>query len=446
MKKRTMISIIAIASALVLVLACAYVYFFYGPQAKKGKDGSEVIFQCAPESIEKISVAVGNYSYSLVKGENTWFLAGQDGKKLIDKSVSEALTVFSLIKGEEIKSIKDVSFDRTITVDKGIGEFKFNLAKKDNMYYLKDRKDKVYSISQVVYSIAERDENFYRDKSIFADAASINNKFISYNYKFSDSEKGKSEINVRLKNSSEVKRFSTESQYILDKPFVRSVDADVFERKLTKFAELEAKSFVLDAKSEADLSLFGLDFKSRKVLTVKTEEKNFVLYIGKSVDNEGIVYCMLANDNEVFTVSENSLEFLSDDPYEIIEKSLFAFNKDFVKKISVSGSGINIDITSDAGGFYIGNTPVSKESFEKAYGELESVQISFVGDENVKSTEELLKININLADGTIFSWSVIKAANEKILVSENDVLFFEIDKKEFDKLKESLKSFEKIPI
>lgn len=441
MKKRT-ICIIAVASALILILTGIFIGFSYF--SRIADDENKVIFQCDPENIEKINVAVGNYSYSLIKGETGWHLKGQESKKLIDKSVNEALTVLSQIKGKQIKKPEKLSFDTVITIGKVLGEAKFNLAKKDNAYYLKDKKGDVYSISQVVYSISERDENFYRDKMVFP-SGNKENKFVSYSYRFNSDGK-MSEINVRLKNASEVKRYSLSSQYIMDKPFVRSVDAPMFENLLTRLSRLEAKSFVLDAKSEADLSLFGLDKESRSVLTLSLENKKFVLYIGKSVDDEGIVYGMLSSDNEVFTISEEKLEFLSHEPFDLIEKSLFDFNEEHIRKISVKAGKTVFDISKENDSYFIGKTPLSKSSFDDILNKLKSVKVSFAGTEKVKKSSELLEVTIYLADGYICKFSGFSSENGKIIVAENDKLFFEINKEDFENFKENLIGFENIAI
>lgn len=448
MKKQTVRSIV-LTVALLLVIACCFGVYMYvkGRNAEKKSGSGDIIFQCSPDSIDSISVKNGNYFYELEKDDGLWELDGDEDKVLNQQSVKEAVTVFSLIKGTETTLKTNPVFSIRVEIDKAVGDFKFELAKDNSNYYLKTKRGKIYSISQLLYSVAERNAEFYRDKtvtSIKSFGEEGENKFVSYSFKYKDDKGNPQEISVRLKNAAEVLKYDTSSRYMLDSPYARSVDAVAFESKvLSKIPLISAEGFISETTS--NLSIFGLDKASRGVLTVKYDNQAFVLYVGKPTEDISRIYCMLPDSDEVITVSTQSLDFLGYDAFEFVDKSIFPYNADYVRSVQIESGDMKISVRCDKDSCYVNDGPVAKKTFEDFEHELKKLRAVSIEEEALPGSE-LMKVTIEGTDGETAFYRVIKTQDEKIIISENDKIFLKTDEKELDAFTEYLKQLEKASV
>lgn len=445
MKKQTVRYIVIAVISLLLVLACCFGIYVYlsGRNSHQGK--SVEIIGFSPETVESIKITNGNYHYELEKDDGFWRLEDNEDKILVQQSVKEAVNVFSLIKGTEVKLKESPAFSIRVEIEKSFSDIIFMLAKADGKYYLKTSKDKIYEVSQVIYSVADRKADFYRDKTV-TDIRSFGkegeNKFVSYNYKFKDDDGKTKETNLRLKNASEVSRYDSSSQYMMTTPYVRAVDKDVFEEKvLTKIPLITVENFVYE---KAELSEFGLDKNSRGVLTVKYDNKTFVLYVGDDVENSGEVYCMTPGIKEVFTVKRETLDFLAYSGFEYADKNLFPYNESYIKNVRIKSGKLDVNIKSQGESFYVDETPVSNEIKESFFEELKKIKISSI-EKSASGGAEIMQITITGSDGASFNYKVLKTNDEKILISEGN-MYLKADIKDINAFLEYLKQLEKTPV
>ena len=447
MKKQTARYIVITVVSVLLVLVCCFGMYMYFSGRNAAKGESEVIFQFSPESVESIRISNGNYSYELEKDDGLWKIEDNEDKKIIQQSVNEAINVFSLVKGTEVKMQGEPLYTIRVEIDRTFGETVFELAKDNENYYLKNKRGKIYVVSQVLYSVAERDADYYRDKtvtSIKSLGADGENKFVSYNFKYKDEDGKTLETNVRLKNASEVLKYDNSSQYMMNVPYLRTVDATDFESKiLTKIPDIKIEKFI----SEGNLSLspYGLDEKTRGILTIRYDNTSFILYVGKRAENSGEIYCMLPGSKEVFTVKSSALDFLGYNNFEFINKSVFPYNIDYIRNVRIQSEGLSYSIRSDGTNFFINERPVSKETVEGFFEELKNLKATTIDTEKYEG-DEVMKVTLTGSDGVSTAYRVFKTIDEKIIVSEGGKVFLRIDNEVIETFKESLKQLEKTPI
>lgn len=447
MKKHTVRYIVLSIIALLLAAACCAGAYMLLNGRNAGAGESKVIFECSPESVESIRIIKGNYRYELEKDDGVWEFDEDERELPVQQSVIEAVNVFSSIKGTEVKPETEPLFSIRVEIDREFGDEVFELAKDNEKYYLKNKRGKIYAVSQVLYSVADREKGYYRDKTVVpikSFGAEGENKFVSYNFKYKDADGKTNEINVRLKNAAEVKRYENSSHYMMDVPYLRTVDAVDFESKvLTKIPDIKAESFIADVST--DLSLFGLDEKTRGTLTVKYDDKSFVMYVGKAEEAAANVYCMLPRSKEIFTVKGSSLDFLGYDSFEIADKSIFPYNNDYIKSVRVEADGIKLNIRSDGQNYYIGERPVSKETVQSFLAELKKLKASGVEFEAYNGGG-LMKVTLTGSDGAVINYKVIKTEDGRVLVSEDGKVYMKIELKDIEAFTEYLKQLEKIPV
>lgn len=435
------------AVVVVLILVClAGAYMLVSFKTSRVGE-NRVIFECNPASVEGITIVKGNYRYELEKDDGIWEFDDDEVKLPVQESVKEAVNVFSSIKGTEVKLSKEPLFNIRVEIDVEYSSEYFELAKESEKYYLKDKRGKVYSVSQVIYSIADRERSYYRDKTVIpvkSFGAEGENDFVSYNYKSENSQGEQTEINVRLKRAAEIKRYDNSSQYIMDVPYLRNVSKVDFESKvLTKIPELKAESFIDDAG--ADLSVFGLDAKSRGVLTVRYDDKSLVMYVGKTEEASSNVYCMLQGSKEIFTVNGLSLEFLSYDASEVADKSVFQFDESYIKSVEADIDGHKISVRNDGQSFYVGNRPVSDETAKSFIAELKKLKTSGI-EKSGHDGDSIMRVVLKGNDGAEIYYNIIKTEDGKVVVSEDNRIYMKVDLKDIEAFVEYLKQLEKTPI
>jgi len=447
MKKQTARLIVITVVSVLLVSVCCFGVYMYFDSRNSATGESEVIFQFSPESVESIKILRGNYGYELEKDDGIWELEDDKDKKIIQQSVKEAINVFSLVKGTEIKMQGEPLFTIRVEIDRNFGETVFELAKDNESYYLKNKRGKIYAVSQVLYSVAERKADFYRDKTVtkinsFGEEGE--NQFKSYNFKYRDEDGKTVEINVRLKNSAEVSRFDKSSQYMITSPYLKVVDAADFESKvLSKIPGIKVENFI--SEENADLEPYGLDKNTRGTLTVKYDNSSFVLYVGKPAENLSEVYCMVPDSKEVFTVRSSNLDFLGYTAFEFVNKSVFPYNTDYIRSVRINSGELTFNVRFDGNNYFIDERPVSKETVESFFEELKKLEVASV-EGDVYNGVELMNITLSGSDGAQTVYKILKTEDEKIIVSEGGKIFMKIDSSELEAFIESLKQLEKTPI
>ena len=447
MKKQTArLIVITVVSVLLVSVCCLGVYMYFDSR-NSATGESEVIFQFSPESVESVRILNGNYGYELEKDDGLWKIEDNEEKKLVQQSVNEAINVFSLVKGTEIKMQGEPLFTIRVEIDRTFGETVFELAKDNESYYLKNKRGKIYVVSQVLYSVAERKADFYRDKTVtkiksFGEEGE--NRFKSYNFKYRDGDGKIIETNVRLKNSAEVSKYEKSSQYMLSSPYLRTVDATSFESKvLSKIPGIKVENFI--SEENADLELYGLDKNTRGTLTVRYDNSSFVLYVGKVAENLSEVYCMLPDSKEIFTIKSSNLYFLGYTAFEFVCKSIFPYNPDYIKGVRINSGELTFNVRFAGNNYFIDERPVSKETVESFFEELKKLEVSSV-ENDVYKGKEFMNITVLGNDGASIIYKILKTEGEKILVSEDEKIFMKVVSNELESFIESLKHFEKTPI
>jgi len=425
MKKQTARYIVPAIVMLLVVVCCFGVYnFFSSRNAKNEKPVNNIVFKCLPDNIMKISVNSINDSYSIVKAEEKWIIEELKDKKLIEESILSTVNVMSDIKGTKLSDFdRKLGFDIKVRIVTVPVEYSFELAQDNNEFFLKDENGDVYSVSQILYTIAKKHMNEYRDTSIH-DIKNLteggDNKFVSYSYKPSYAEETYDEINIRVKNSTEIRYFSTDSPYMMDKPYLRSVDSEKFESLvLYALPSIVASEFI--SEDTDDLTAYGLDKDLRGELTVSYDDKTFRLYIGSETD-KGSLYAMTDGNEQIFTIEKSKLEFLNSESFEFIEKKLYTYNSEYITRADVLLSDKKIVIRQDNDKFFVNENPVSDKTFNGFKEAIMKLEIGSISDKI--SGDEILRLNVCGRDGKTVKFVFCKTKDGKYIVSENEKLFY----------------------
>lgn len=422
MKKQTALKIVCTVIML-LVVVCGFLV--YNLIAGKKSAGGDVIFKCIPSAIDKISVKNSSGEYSFIKTES-WTIEELKDKELVEDSIISSVNSLSLVRGDKVRD-KNINpeYCSEIVVSTGENEFLFTLLKDNDKFYIKTN-GKIYEVSQIWHTIAERDMNYYRDNRL-NDIKSLTeggeNRFVSYNYKPSEKQAPLREITVRVKNSGEVPYFSTKSPYMLEKPYLRSVDKDIFESKvLANIPNIRIDKFI--EEDAEDFSMYGLDEKSRGELTVFYDDKTFKLYIGDNAES-GRVYAATDKGSAVFTIMKDWIEFINSESFEFIEKELYTYNFDYINGADIKINGKNIMLRTSQNKFYIDNNPISDETYKNFKNEISKLKISAIS--SGVSGEKILDMVIYGRDFRQSVYRVYKTEDKRFIVSENNKFFYYVD-------------------
>ena len=419
---------------MLLVLICGFCGIKYVNNGYLGENqnADRTIYKFSPDNIDEIKIKNSSGEYSIIKRDkNGWSIKELNDKKLVESSILDTVNVLCSIRGRELTEIDGViNFSTDVEILTNWKEASFSLAQDGSDYYLRNNKNEVFSISQISFEVASRDIDFYRDKAlsgIKALSQGGENKFKSVSYRIKD-EDGIKQMKIRVKNADEIQRYGSLSPYMMEKPYLRPVDNERFEKEvLFAIPEIKISKFVSD--DVKDFQPYGLDGASRGELTVLYDEKNFTLYIGNTL-NDGSFYVSIPGSKSVYTVEKSKLSFLNTECFDYIEKSLFAYSDDYVKNAEIFGNGLNYTFTSSAVKYYLNNDAVSKETFENLINEIKKIEFKNILE---KATgNKILSINIYGKDGRVIYYEIYK--NDKnYIVSENGKLFFGLDENRVNK-------------
>ncbi len=443
MKKQTA-GYIIFAAGLLLVLICGFLGIKYvnNGYLSVNQNGDRTIYKFSPDTIDEIKIKNSSGEYSIIKDNNDWTINKLRDKKLVESSILDTVNVLCSIQGRELKEINDsVKFSTNVEILTNWKDASFSLAHDGSNYYLRNKKNEIFSISQIAFEVAARDMDFYRDRAL-SDIKSLSqggeNRFKSVSYRTKD-EDGIKQMSVRVKNADEIQRYGSESPYMMDKPYLKPVDAERFEKEvLYAIPEIKISKFV--SEDVKDFQPYGLDNASRGELTVLYDEKKFTLYIGNTMD-DGSFYVSIPESKSVYTVEKSKLLFLDTECFDYLEKSLFAFSDDYVKNAEIFGFGLKYTFTSSADKYYLNNDAVSKETFENLKNEIKKIE--FKNILNKASGNKVLSINIYGKDGRVIYYEFYKSQEEKYIVSENGKLFFGLDENKVNDFLEYLMELNK---
>lgn len=445
MKKRTTDYIISAVCVLLAAVCCVVVYAACAAKknsAEKQGLNSDVIFECSLGDISGFSAKNGGGEYSLKKNGEEWQLEGAEDKKLEEKAVEETLLLLSSIKGNKIKADENkADFDKELKIFLSGGEEKFYLGEEKKGFYLKKTNGDIFEISQVVYSIAERDCDFYRDKTLSCIEMFNNSNFISFNYKPGAFCAFKETVNIRLKNEKEVQILNGNSEYMMDSPYLRSVTTGAFDSMvLAKISVIKAEHFITD--NAEDLTQYGLEEGRRGEVTVETDKGSFRLYIGTGVSNfkDASTYVMLADTKTVFTVLSTNVAFAFTEPFDYTDPALCTYNLDYLQNAEINYNGAMFRFKNDKKKFYLNENPISDKAYSEFKDELEKVSIS--GETETAGGKELFDIKVTARYGETAEYKIYETDNKKYTVSENGLNYY-LDEKSVEDFLSYLKKVHK---
>lgn len=427
MKKQTA-GYILIATGLLLVLLCCFFGYRYinNRFSSENQNGDRIIYKFSPDNIYEIKIKNSDGEYSIINDEEDWTINKLKDKKLVENSILDTVNVLCSIRGRELKEIDEViKFTTEVEILSNWKDASFSLAQDGSNYYLRNKKNEIFSISQIAYEVTSRDMDFYRERAL-SDIKSLSqggeNRFKSVSFRVKE-EDGIKQMSVRVKNADEIQRYGSESPYMMEKPYLKPVDAERFEKEvLFAIPEIKISKFV--SENVKDFQPYGLDNTSRGELTVLYDDKKFTLYLGNTLD-DGSFYVSLPGSRSVYTVEKSKLMFLSTECFDYLEKTLFVFSDDYVKGAEIYGYDIKYAFTSSADKYYLNNDAVSKETFENLKNEIKKIE--FKNILNKASGNKVLSINIYGKDGRVIYYEIYKSQEDKYIVSENGKLFFGLD-------------------
>ncbi len=406
MKKQTVVMIWA--AALLLVVSCFGIYYFYNEVASIGKTNKNIeIFNCLPDEITEYSVSDKTGEYTLERTKDGWRVEDINVTNLNDDAINKMILLASDIRAIGTINKKSLqSFDTSNAKRMEIStNQKFNdeieirfLGVSNGLCAFKVEDDhRIYVMYQSTADILTPVLNSLRISEVFEGLKEKENmpEYLSY------TDYDGSELVVRRKTASELSQ-NKNNGYIMEKPFKREVNDDAFEQAITvKIPALQATSFI---KQPQSLESLGLDDKSRAVLNFRWSGKEETLFIGKN--EGGIVYAKRMDKDLIFAINSSQLEFLQTDPFYILENGILKTDTENIQSVIVKTSNEVYNISSigrksENPLFYVNGNAANEDVFENIVEKIKDIKL--IGELSTvpQNTEEIVVvINYNNAAGS----------------------------------------------
>ncbi len=402
MKKQTVVLVWS-AVLLFIVAICIGVYYIWDGSQGYTKNGSVVAFNCVSTDIEEYTVIDKGVRYTIERSEDGWNIEDNSKIKLDQERVGKMISSVSNITATGTISRKD--FEKLYTVEaKAIKldidnsedvEIRF-LGTREGMCAFKVSDDKkIYVMNSSMRDALVPKLDTLRITTVFTKLSKIDTLPDYYKYKDYDG----SIVEIRSKNSAELAK-GKDNRYIMQSPFKSEVDDDRFEQQIAlKIPAITIKGFI--EKPEDDLSAYGLDEKSRAELTFMWDDNNETLYLGKT--ENGVVYAVKNNSDDVFTIETGMLEFLKLDPFYVLENGLLKGHISNIKSMDVTIEDMVYTISSenrngDTPKFYVCGKTATREVFNEVIDELEDIEFLSELNEIPNDTGDIVVI-VNYDNG-----------------------------------------------
>lgn len=415
-----------VLSAVVIIFAVCSVAVYQTGEKKNDKKtglGNDVIFECSPKKITGIYVK-SEEEYKLVKSEDEWFIEGLEEKEVEEKAIEETIMLLSSIKGNKApKNEQTADFDKELMIFSKNTEQKFFFGEENKKFYLKNQAGDVYEISQALYSVCERDLNFYRDKTLECIEDFRDGEFISYSFEKGEFSDFGDAFKVRVKNEKEVQVYNGSSKYMMEKPYLKSVNSETFESTvISKLSAVSAERFIED--DPENLALYGLNVQKRGEVTVKHSGGEFTLYIGAHAKDTKAdeTYVMVKGENSVFTVLSANVAFVYADPFELLEKPLFTYNLKYLKSAKITYKDKVYFVENNKNKYYLNEKPISDDAFSEFKEQTEKLSKTF--ETSKEEGKKILDIKLVARFNEKCEYEIYQTENNKFIVCEDDLSYY----------------------
>lgn len=374
-------TLILFGIALVLFI---FVYAFElrkpGGTDENGKNlGKKLMIQ--QDSVSKIELSYANSEYETIisskDASGNWQIekpiSARADKKEIDKIISSVI-------GKSIQS--------TLKEQVAVAEYGLDNPRVTATFYLKDGDSKTLLLGNTVptgnYAYAQQKS----ESEIIIVPASLADDLTRFVADIRDKSVislEKSAIQrIKMQHSGQKSIICEQkrSNWEITAPMTIKADNNAVDKIISDLIDLKVEKFVDD--NPADLSVYGLSQPQLEIVLTTTEGLDKSLLIGKQENDQ--LYAKIASENPVFLISSNIV--IPDDPNDLRDRTVIAFDKDAVDKLELKNPKNSIVIEKKAEGtetIWEITAPVKvkadKSKIEGILNELDSLRIrDFVSD------------------------------------------------------------------
>ena len=440
MKKQTLVMIWS-SVILLIVVACVGIYIRENIKEDIRKNGIEII-ACATADINSYEVLDRGEGYILQNSNDGWQLEGNSIAVLDDAQMSSLISAASRIKATGKLSKKQFKefepkeeTEVTITLKNGEKTTLTFVGEKGGLSAFKVEGDNdIYTMYSSTKNILTPSIHSLRHFELFENVAKAGEFPDYYEYVNHDGEK----VVVRIKTNYEISK-SDANRYIMTNPYSRSVDDEKFEQQiLVKVQTLKADRFITDRPESVEP--YGLDEDSRAILILGRENNRETVYFGR---HEGdMVYAKKENSDSVVLISAEKLDFLSVEPFFLLEGGILKSEVDKIRAISIFCNDKRYEMSRQKNGnsfsYFINGNVTSEEIYNEIAEKLGDVSImNEIHEAPAETREIVLAVSYDSNQSTqIISLSTI--SDKKYATFVNGKAEFAIDKIAVDELMERL--------
>ncbi len=344
MKKQSAMLIWSAVVLFVIIASFALVYL-YDVNSKGYRAKEYEIFSCVSTDIEEYSVADKKNEYTLEKTENGWQLEEDEQIELDETVITKLLASASNIKAigtvnKKQFKVFETEDTKTLEIDVEHGEdIKLTFYGKANELcaFSVSGDRRIYVMYAATMNILTPNADSLRISQVFPSLENVDTLPEYYFYKSSDG----SVTEVRVKTNQELAK-SKDNRYIMEKPFKREVDDELFEQQLAvKIPALKISSYENPVKNP---EVYGLDEKTRAELRFKWDGEEEILYLG--ISDGKAVYAAKHDMKTVFKINSSLVEFLEHDPFYILDAGILKADISNVKSVYFRYGEIEYNISA----------------------------------------------------------------------------------------------------
>lgn len=450
MKKQTAILVWS-AILLLIIVGCVAMYVVPGRSSEGYTPKSQEVFTCVSTDIRAYTVIDKNGEYTIEKKDRDWVIKNDPKAELDGTKVSKLLASASKITaigtvGEKALKNFDTSVSDTVTIDiagKPAAQLKFIGRLNDICAFTVSGDDKVYAMYAATRDILLPKVDSLRITVVFPHLTQKDSLPDYYCYTDYDG----SVTEVRVKTNSEFAK-SKDNRYIMEKPYIREVDDDLFEQQIAvKIPAMEISAF--EPQPIKSLQVYGLDEKSRATMKISWDGIDETLYLG--IAKDGLVYAAKADLESVFTISSSQLEFLNLDPFYILESGILKSDVEHIRSVTVKNGEDVYTVTTEykdgkKSQFSVNGKAASEDVFDEimeTLGDISFMQELGTAPQNTEDIVLTVVYDNAAASQTI---SLAKNGEKAFAVFMDGNAEFAVSKADVDELLKILKYASKDPI
>lgn len=362
------------------------------------------IFKADEDSVSEIHAEVSGEMFSFVRNGERWQLDGFPDVKLKNSSVNSLLSNLATVTGEKkitdaadeisVYGLSEPQASYTLVFNDG-GQKTLLLGNQDPVsqsYYFKAADEAaVYMVYSTRGDSLLRELSYYRDDTLL----SVNTANLNYISVHS----GGNTIELELRTSGEGENQT--SDWWMTKPRLKKTDSQrVTENVLAKLENWTIQEFIFDG-TENDAA-YGLNSPVGVITLKDSTGEEQVFQIGNKTEDSR--YIRVSGLSSVYTVSADAVDFISVDPFLLIEKFVNLENIDnvnFVEVKTAQDTAHTLSIVRDGENavYQLDGTDIEEKKFKTMY---QSV-IGLTADgfsQNPQKSASLYTVVYHLTDGS----------------------------------------------